>query len=255
MLKETSALAAHDLLLKEMPSGASHDRASCPVCVDRERASSIAPNTQEINVSDQDKRSFTLAEHEAILSDAVQREVAAATTEKEDRIKELEGQIDALEAEKASLVTAKETAEQEFEDYKLEAERSREIAERRDDRIAAVKAISAVDLDESYFTEGRVNRWAEMADEDFTSLLEDLAAPSLAALQPEEASVLEGLEGEEKIAKLGEVLAKRREEAGAKPDATDRAKRETAAFTGGATPTATDSEGTGLGKFLHSVHG
>lgn len=254
MLEETSALAAHDALLADMPPGASHDRTQCPVCVSREQAT-IAPNNEEISVDDMSKRSFTLAEHEAILADAVQREVAAASTEKDDRITELEGRVDALEAEKASLVSAEAAAKQELEDYKAKAERDREIAERRDDRIKAVKAISVAELDDSYFTDKRVTRWAEMADEDFASLLEDLAAPSLAVLTPEEASALDGLDGGEKLSKLGEVLAKRREAAGEATDASGLAQRETAAFTGGSTPTGNGRTERPLSAFLSTVRG
>lgn len=223
------------------------------MCVTRQLAS-IAPNTQEINVSDS-QRTFTLAEHEAILSDAVQREVAAATSDKDTRISELEGKIDALEAEKASLVEAKETAENQFEEYQKKAERDREIAERRDARVDAVRSVSVAELDDAYFTEARVSRWAEMADEDFTALLEDLAAPSIAALTPEEASALDGLEGDEKLSKLREVVTKRRETSGGNPDATDLAKRESAAFTGGASPTGTKPKESALRGFLGKVQG
>lgn len=201
------------------------------------------------------QRAFTLAEHEAILSDAVQREVAAATSDKDKHIAELEGKIDTLEAEKASLVEAKETAEQQFEEFKTKAERDREIAARSDARVDAVRAVSVADLDDSYFTEQRVSRWAEMADEDFTALLEDLAAPSIAALAPEEASALDGLEGEEKLGKLKEVIAKRRETSDGGTDATPRVPRETAAFNGGATPTGTKAEGTGLRQLFGVVQG
>lgn len=254
MRNKPSAIDAHDHLLAEMPPGAVHDRGSCPVCATRQTAS-ITSNTQEINVSGTDQRTFTLAEHEAILSDAVQREVAAATSDKEARIQELEGKIDTLEAEKASLVEAKEAAESKFEQFEQETERKREIAERRDARVDAVRSISIAELDDEYFTEQRVNRWAEMADEDFTALLEDLAAPSLLALTTEEASALDGLEGQERLSKLGAVIAKRREVAGDGTDATARTKRETAAFTGGATPTGTKPEGTGLRQFLGAVQG
>lgn len=197
-------------------------------------------------------RTFTEKEHEAIVADAVQREVAAATASKDEEIQSLQARIDALEAEKASLETEKADAIRELEDFKSSQEREREIAERKDERVAAVKRISARDLPEEYFTEERVTRWAEMADEAFDALLDDLAATSVAALTPEEASQLEGYEGKARLGKLADLLDARREAASERGLA---AVKESAAFTGGANPTADDGKKSATRRFFSVVGG
>lgn len=261
MTVHASAERAHDELLEAMPPGASHDGVSCPICVARVTASTdVAPeNPQEVsNVTDKiTPRTFTEAEHEAILTTEVRREVASATEVKDARIAELETQVDTLEAEKASLETKVTEAETAFETFKTESEQAAEVAARRESRVDAVKRISARELPESYFTEARVTRWAEMADESFNELLEDLAVPAISELAAEEASQLEGLEGEARITKLGDILASRREAADAKVTAP---QRQTAAFNGSGKQPGVDTkdseQGVGTtGTFLRAVHG
>lgn len=200
-----------------------------------------------------DARTFTEAEHEAILTEAVRREVASATEEKEAKIIELENQVDVIEAEKAEALTAKEKAEKDLEDFKADITAREEAAARKDERIDAVKAISAVELPESYFTESRVQRWCEMADEQFDTLLDDMAEQALASLDDQQAKEVASLEGEARRAKLAEVLAANKgtdEGAGAATPPV----RETAAFGGGSTPRSpnTPSEGgaSTLGRWL-----
>lgn len=199
------------------------------------------------------ERTFTEKEHEALVTDAVRREVATATESKDSRITELEGQIDVLESEKAALEQGKTDAEKALEDYKNEQERAKEIASKREARKKAIQEVSA-HLPDSYFTDERVSRWAEMADEDFDSLVETQAETSISALPAEEAKQFEGLEGEARLAKLVEVVTQRREAAGEKSSVT----RETAAFSGGVQPTeretAGDNEPTVLSKWLATRH-
>lgn len=200
-----------------------------------------------------DARTFTEAEHEAILTEAVRREVASATEDKDAKITELENQLDVIEAEKAEALTAKEKSEKDLQDY-IEAQEAKETAAaRRDERIDAVKAISAVELPETYFTDARVQRWCEMADEQFDTLLDDMAEQAMASLDDQQVKEVASLEGEARRAKLAEVLAANKgtdEQAGA---ATPPATRETAAFGGGSTPRSPNKGGDGpsaLGKWL-----
>lgn len=227
---ETSVMRAHDELLAAQPPGARHDVATCAVCSLRETTTKEVANVPE------DKRTFTEAEHEALLTDAVRREVATATESKDDEIAGLRTQIDTLESEKAALEQAKADAENQFEEFKQGLDRMAEIASRRDERISEIRRVSAHDLPDSYFTEERVNRWAEMADEEFAALVDSQAEMSLSLLAPEEASQLQGLEGEAHRAKLVEVIEKRRETADT--TSTAPAERQTAAFTGGKVPTS-----------------
>lgn len=183
-------------------------------------------------------RTFTEAEHQAILQGAVEREIAAATQERDTKISELEQRVDVLEAEKAAVVEAKDTLQSEFDEFKAGVEEAREVAARKAERLERVKA-AAIHLPEDYFTEQRTQRWAEMADEQFASLVEDFTDAALAGLSKEEAKLLEGLEGDAKAAKLAEIRAARQEKAN---EGGGGAPRETAAFSGGKPPTSPEAD-------------
>ena len=200
-----------------------------------------------------DDRTFSMAEHEALLTDAVRRERETAKEEFVTELDDLRNRVDVLEAEKAEAVAAKEKAEQDLADYKAEVETAQEVDARKADRVAAVKEISSTDLPESYFTDTRVQRWAEMADEDFTALLDDMAMTTIASLSDEEQAELDKLEGEARRAKVIELAAARK----GNGEETEREgafvpeRRETAAFTGGTRPTTNPSAGgSTLGRFL-----
>lgn len=178
---------------------------------------------------------YTEAQHFALLESAVEREtasltevrgqleaqVASLTTEKaaaDAELSEVKARIDVLEAEKASAEAALEAKTKEFEDYKAELARVERVEALKTERVARVKAANA-NLADSYFTAERVQRWAEMADETFESLVADMTEAAAAMAQTTEAPV----------------------------DNTEQA-RETAAFTGGETPKA--AEGTTFAQFL-----
>lgn len=181
-------------------------------------------------------RKYSQEEHEAILTDAVRREVASATEEKDRELSELKQRVDVLESEKAALEQAKTDAEKAHEDYVADQERAREVAERKDARVDAIKSVTAHELPESYFSEERVTRWAEMAEEDFEALVDSQAEASAASLTSEEAKELANLDGDARRAKLVEVIAKRKESTTG--DGTPDPSRETAAFSGGVIPSA-----------------
>lgn len=230
---EPSVKRAHDDLLAGMPPGARHH--DCPFC----DAGDIAHSKEVAGV---DERTYSQKEHEAILTDAVRREVASATEQKESELSELQQKVDVLESEKAALEQGKADAEKALEDYKNEQERAREVAERKDARVTAIKEVTAHELPESYFTKERVTRWAEMAEEDFEALVDSQAEASVTALTSEEAKELAGLEGEARRAKLVEVIGKRKESA---RDEGKPAERETAAFSGGVVPSSRENAGEG----------
>lgn len=189
-----------------------------------------------------DDRTFTEAEHEAILTEAVRREVAQATEDKDAKITELQNQLDVIEAEKAEALTAQEKAEKDLTDFKADIEAKETAAARKDERIDAVKAISAVELPETYFTDARVQRWCEMADEQFETLLDDMAEQALASLDDQQVKEVASLEGEARRVKLAEILSSKKGTEGTPPGATPPTQpgRETAAFGGGTTPRSPD---------------
>lgn len=201
-----------------------------------------------------DDRVYSAAEHEAIVTDAVARETARVADENASRITELEtekaellAKVDTLESEKSALEQAKEKAETDLADFKAEQERAAEVEDRKADRIAAVRAISAHDLTDEYLTDARVTRWAEMADEAFTDLVDTMVEATVASFTEEEAKGLDDLSGDERRDKVASIVASRKEQAGAAAGAADPAHRvETAAFTGGQSPSDPKNTGPSL---------
>jgi hypothetical protein len=190
-----------------------------------------------------DGRTFTEAEHQALLQGAVEREIAAATQERDVKITELETRVDQLEAEKAAVEQARDTVQADFDAFKADIEQEREVAAREAERVERVKA-AAIHLPDEYFTPQRARRWAEMADEQFAAVVEDFEDAAIAGLSKEQAKELAGLSGEAKASKLAEFRATRQEQA------SEGGTRETAAFGGGAAPTDPNAGGSKVGAFL-----
>jgi chromosome segregation ATPase len=181
---------------------------------------------------------YTEAQHFSLVKSAVEQETSALATEKSElagRIEALEGEkaalatelsdaqktIDVLESDKATAEAAAETAKKDFEDFKSELERKRQVEEKKSDRKTRVKAANE-NLGDSYFTEERVTRWAEMSDEAFDGLISEMT---------EFAAATESTKTDEKS---DEDEAKK----------TTEKARETAAFTGGETPSTNEGGST-----------
>jgi chromosome segregation ATPase len=204
---EAEARAAHDALLAIAPEGAVHE--PCGLCPDP-----LEITKEVAQVAGTEDRTYTEAEHLALMADAVKRETAELTDAKgsaEAKVSELTSRVDVLEAEKAALETAKAEAQKALDDYKAEVERAREVETAKQERLDKVKAANE-QLPDSYFTEERIQRWAEMAEEAFTAFIEDITAA-----------------------------------AGSSP------VKETAAFSGGQTPTAvTETSKVSVGSILRA---
>ena len=189
-----------------------------------------------------DDKVFTEAQHVALLTSAIERETASLTEVKseletvnstlvsekaalEASVSELQTKIDVLESEKAAEATRALTAEKAFEDHKAELAEKAAVEERKAVRLALVKAADA-SLDDEYLNEVRVQRWAEMSDESFTALVDDLEA----AAKKKPAFLMTDAEKKDAEDKKD----------GGKDEMKEKA-RETAAFKGGSVPTATGS--------------
>lgn len=125
-----------------------------------------------------DDRTYTEAEHLALMTDAVKRETAELAEVKaglESTNSELAAKVDVLEAEKAAAETKASQVQADFDAFKAEVERAREVEAAKQDRLKTVKAANE-SLPDSYFTEERIQRWAEMTEEAFASLIDDLTA-------------------------------------------------------------------------------
>jgi hypothetical protein len=235
----TSVQRAHDELLAARPSGAVHD--DCPLC------HSGAGDTEKAGGADvADEPKYTEAQHVAILTSAVERETASLATVKEElearaevlstekaavetALSEAQTRIDVLEAEKAAAVQRADEAEKAHEEFVAELERAKAIEQAKEDRVVAIKAADA-SLEDDYFTEERVQRWAEMADEQFQVLVKDLTE---AAAKRKPAFLDKEKDKEEKAAEQA------------------AASRESAAFTGGSQPTA--GQGSSLVGFFQAT--
>lgn len=181
---------------------------------------------------------YSEAQHFALLKSAVQQETAAVTAEKS----ELQGRVEALESEKAAIATelsealsridilesdkvtaeaAAETARTELADFKDFLAKKKDVEDKKSSRKDRVQAANE-NLGETYFTDERITRWAEMSDEGFDALVGEMTEFAAAA----------------KANAADEQAAKTTEQA-----------RETAAFTGGETAHST-TEGSTLSLLL-----
>lgn len=204
-----------------------------------------------------DDPKFTESQHFALLADAVSRETAAITeaktaleTEKsalqetitglESEKSALQSRIDVLEAEKVAEIASREKAEADFAAYQAELAELAAVAERKEARLTRVKA--SIEAPDEYFTEARAARWAQMADEEFDSLLADLAEHAAMKAHP----FMKGDGGDCKMCGKSESDGMHKV---AEKSSEQVAARETAAFTGGAAPKPVEG-GSTFGRFL-----
>lgn len=201
-----AAQRAHDALVEiAVSQGVEHE--FCELCPD--------PIKKEVaQVADAD-RTYTEVEHLALMADAVTRETASLASAKESaetQISDLSARVDVLEAEKAALETKVGEAEKAFEDYKTELERMAQIETAKQERVDAVKAAND-SLADTYFTDERIQRWAEMTEVAFASFIEDITA--VAATGPaKETAAFSGGESPTEATKVtvGSIFAARRGE-------------------------------------------
>lgn len=173
---------------------------------------------------------YTEAQHFSLLESAVERETAAVAAEKsalEAQVQTLESEkaaqatalteaqsrIDVLEAEKATAETAAETARTELADFKSELERKAQIEDKKKARKDRVKAANE-SLADDFFSEERITRWAEMSDESFDALVADMT----------------------EVASAAKASAATKETTETVTETTTQQAKETAAFSGGTTP-------------------
>ena len=205
---EAQARAAHDALLALRPDGVVHE--PCDLCSD------TVQDTKEVaQVAGDATRTYTEAEHLALMADAVTRETAALTEAKgelEGQTSELSARVDVLEAEKAAAESARDQVQADFDAFKAEVERAREIETAKQDRLDRVKAANE-QLPDSYFTDERIQRWAEMTEEAFALLIDDLSAAAVAGPAKETAAFSGGespTSPETQTVTVGSVMAARR---------------------------------------------
>jgi chromosome segregation ATPase len=173
------------------------------------------------------------------MKSAVESETASLTTEKSElaatvqtlesekaalatELSEAKSKIDVLESDKATAEAAAETAKTELADFKAFLEKKKQTEDKKSSRKDRVKAANE-NLTDAYFTDERITRWAEMEDDAFDGLVNEMT--EFAAAAKAETSAGEGTEKK-----------------------TAEKARETAAFSGGESPHS--SEGSALSQLL-----
>lgn len=131
-----------------------------------------------------DEKTYTEAEHIAILSDRLTKETAdlTATVDQLTESKtELENKLDLAESAKVAAEQKTTEAEKSLEDFKAEVTEREAAAARKDERLGKLRE-SAEHLGEDFFTdETRVARIVAMKDEEFAGYAADLAATGVGA--------------------------------------------------------------------------
>lgn len=231
-----SVQQAHDALLALRPDSAVHE--PCSLCrsgyVSEQEEASVAEAAATPAISG---NQYSEAQHFSLLKSAVESETASLTSEKaelEAKVTSLESEkaaqatelseaktkIDLLEADKTTAEAAAETARTELATFKSEIEHAAQVSKLKDERKAKVQTANA-SLEDAFFTDERITRWAEMSDEAFDAFVADMSE-----------------------------MAKASTPATTPTTTTTEAARESAAFAGGTTPSATTDGVSPLGTLL-----
>lgn len=233
----TSVKQAHDALLRLMPEGASHE--NCHLCAAEHFADQEVAHVAETTQPAVAGNVYSEAQHLSLVESAVEKATANVTAEKSELqtkvdalesekavltadLAEAQSKIDVLESAKATAEAAAETAKKTFEDFKADLEKKADEKKKKEERAARVKAANDA-LGDTYFTDERTTRWAQMSEEAFESLISEMTEFAAAA----------------------------------KPAATKtatEAARESAAFTGGETP-STPEGSSALKQLLSAQQG
>lgn len=144
-------------------------------------------------------KTYTEDEHLAILADRVSVETAALNAKVDETtstVTELQTKLDVAEAARVAAEQERDAVRTEFDDYKAEQDNLREVAARKDERLAKVKEV-AVHLGDDFFAdESRVERIVAMDQGIFEGYLDDLKATapakSTSTTAPREAASLVG---------------------------------------------------------------
>lgn len=173
----------HDRLLEVIPDGAEHNTANCALCA-KETAEesdrtpgSVMPETftqEDLDAAvaaAQTSLQQRLAELEAQVQETeVGRAVAEAVAAKEAEIADLQTQLDAAEAARTTAQSKLTETEQYWSDAIAAHETAVELAARAETRTAKAKELGV--FSEEYIAKN-AERFAAMTDEDFNARIEE----------------------------------------------------------------------------------
>lgn len=126
-----------------------------------------------------DDKTFTEAEHIAILADRVTKETAGLTAERDTlstEKSELQNKLDVAESAKVAAEQRAEKAEADFTAFKAELDEYATKVAKKDERLEAVKEVAAHLGEDFLKDEPRIARIVAMDDESFAGYVADLKA-------------------------------------------------------------------------------
>lgn len=193
------AIELHDEALELMPEGASHDEASCPICVEKsslevesntDNSSSKEDEPKEGSMSENKTDTLSQETHDALLRSAVQDATAALTRDNEalteqvealtserdeakEKVSTLEGEVarlnDEFDSAQVELAAANEKVEELEADIAQRDEEAelREVAQERAKQVRNLKLFPDEAIDE------KAERWARLSDEEWAERLDE----------------------------------------------------------------------------------
>lgn len=191
----TELKSIHDRLLAEKPEGAQHDEQNCPLCamgeghhdqepeggsmstftqeqVDAAVAEAVQAATEKM-AADQAALQAKVTELESAQQETeVGQAVAAATTPLNERISELEAELDAATVAKAAAEQAKAEVETFWAEAIAETEKTAELEAKKAERLEEIKDFKLPDE----FVAARADSFAAMSDEDWAARIEEWKA-------------------------------------------------------------------------------
>lgn len=227
----------HDHLLAAQPEGARHDSDVCPICVDKaQKAPDIppasggsgAPTTDPTHTEGGTNKQMTdisKETHEALLNKAVADAVAAtdkANAALQEQVKTLTEERDALQTEKATLVSDNErlngeldknqvalkTATDEVATLKADIAAKEEAAQKAEVASQRAAQVKNLGLFADEYVQEKASKWADLDEAAWADRLEEWKAAKGAA----PAAAPEGAPTEKASAMEGSDEAKRVEE-------------------------------------------
>lgn len=183
----------HDELLQQVPAGAIHDVAECPLCNDSfgddqalERGEKSMYSEDELKVAVDGAVAPLQARITELLASTEQAEletkIAEAKTPLEEQVADLQGQLDAAVLETQTAKDELTNTLSYLESAKADEEAEVEFTRLREERITQVREAASFTED---YVEANADRWAHMDAESFDAALDEWkmisTKPSIAA--------------------------------------------------------------------------
>lgn len=183
-MEGTGLVEIHDLLVAEKRPETEHGPANCGICAER---AGVAPPKEETAVTTytEDQLNAKVAEataglqaqldelRQAATAGEIDEKIAAERKPLEDKIAELESAADVLTAQLNEVTAERDKLVQDNTEREQAEQEKAERDERKADRVARIGEVAKF-TDEQVAE--RADKWADMDDASFDTLVEDLKA-------------------------------------------------------------------------------